>query len=87
MLTTATFVTTELVMNTKNSPYGLYQIQINWQNKFGHIVCIEQDERIQELIDAVEQHRKRLSDTNFELLQKKEQLEQSIERILDYLFQ
>jgi len=82
-LTSAAFVTTELVMNTKNSPYGLYQIQINWQNKLGYIVCIEQDERIQELIDAVELHRKRLSDTNFELLQKKEQLEQSIERILE----
>ena len=82
-LTSAPFVITELVMNTKNSPYGLFQIHINWQNQLGHIVCIEQDERIQELIDTVEQHRKRLSDTNFDLLEKKEQLEQSIERILE----
>ncbi|PMC40226.1 hypothetical protein CJ195_00490 [Bacillus sp. UMB0899] len=82
-LTSATFVTTELVLKTKNSPYALFQIQINWQNNLGHIVCIEQDDRIQSLIDAVEQHRKRLSETNFELLEKKEQLEKSFERILE----
>ncbi|WP_239589433.1 STAS domain-containing protein [Metabacillus crassostreae] len=40
--------------------------------------CIEQDQRIQELIDAVDKHRLRLAETNFELLEKKEQLELSL---------
>lgn len=81
--TSAAFVTTELVLKTKNSPYALFQIQINWQNNLGHIVCIEQAERIQSLVNAVEQHRKRLSETNLELLEKKEQLEKSFGRILE----
>ncbi|XQY92597.1 STAS domain-containing protein [Metabacillus sp. HB246100] len=74
---------TELVMSTLESSFALFQLKINWVNEKGHIVCIEQDGRIQQLIDAVEKHRKRLSETNFELLDKKEQLEESLAKIMD----
>ncbi|MER2256740.1 MAG: hypothetical protein ABS933_16815, partial [Priestia megaterium] len=44
-------------------------------------VCIRQDERIQELTSLVQDHRKRLADTDFELLEQKERLEKSLQKI------
>ncbi|UGB31574.1 STAS domain-containing protein [Metabacillus sp. B2-18] len=76
-------LTTEIVMKTQESPYALFQIKVNWEYNQGHLICIEQDNRIQTLIDTVELHRRRLSETNFELLEKKEQLEQSLTKIVE----
>ncbi len=78
ILTSHETKTTELVMKTITSPYFLFKLKVNWADSVGHVICIEQDERIQELIEAVNKHRLRLAETNFELLEKKEQLETSL---------
>lgn len=78
ILTSHETKTTELVMKTLSSPYTLFKLKINWVDTLGHVICITQDERIQELIEAVDKHRLRLAETNFELLEKKEQLEHSL---------
>ncbi|KOO47646.1 STAS domain-containing protein [Priestia koreensis] len=71
----------EIVLKTNSSPYSLFECHIQWDNDIGHLVCIQQDERIQELTTLVQRHRKRLAETDFELLQQKEQLEDSLKRI------
>ncbi|BFJ00651.1 hypothetical protein MMB68_07505 [Priestia sp. Y58] len=71
----------ELVMQTNDSPYSLFECLIQWDGDVGHLVCIRQDERIQELTSLVQDHRKRLADTDFELLEQKERLEKSLQKI------
>ncbi|WP_226670119.1 STAS domain-containing protein [Metabacillus litoralis] len=73
--------TTELVMKTTASPLSLFEMKIHWDGQLGHVVCLEQDDRIQRLIDVVDKHRTRLAKTDFELLEKKEQLEHSLSLI------
>jgi rsbT co-antagonist protein RsbR len=68
----------ELTMKTKESPYALFDISINWSGDWGHIICIEKDHRLMELESIVDKHRKRLADTNLELLEKKELVEKTL---------
>jgi rsbT co-antagonist protein RsbR len=68
----------ELIMKTIESPYGLFDISVNWNDEKGHIICIEKDHRLIELESIVEKHRKRLADTNLELLEKKELVEKTL---------
>ncbi|TCN22690.1 STAS domain-containing protein [Mesobacillus foraminis] len=71
----------ELIMKTKESPYALFDVSINWNSGDGHILCIEKDHRLAELENIVEKHRLRLAETNLELLEKKEQVEQNLYEI------
>ncbi|WNF21145.1 STAS domain-containing protein [Mesobacillus jeotgali] len=68
----------ELIMKTKESPYALFDISVNWNESKGHVICIEKDHRLMELEGIVEKHRKRLADTNIELLEKKELVEKTL---------
>lgn len=71
----------ELTMKTKESPYALFDISVNWNEDTAHVICIEKDHRLMELESVVEKHRKRLADTNFELLEKKELVEKTLVEI------
>ncbi|MDN4523113.1 hypothetical protein [Fictibacillus fluitans] len=73
----------ELVLQTLNSPYSLFSCSINWDDGVGHLVCIEQTGKLKALESKVEQQCKRLAETDFELLEQKEQLEQSLKRVLE----
>lgn len=73
----------ELVLQTANSPYSLFNCSIHWNKGVGYLVCIEQTEKTKELENKVEKLCKRLAETNFELLEQKEQLEDSFKRILE----
>lgn len=68
----------ELIMKTKESPYALVDISINWEGNEGHVICMEKDHRLAELESIVEKHRLRLAETNLELLEKKEQVEKTL---------
>jgi rsbT co-antagonist protein RsbR len=68
----------ELTMKTKESPYALFDISVNWSGDRGHIICIGKDHRLMELESIVDKHRKRLADTNLELLEKKELVEKTL---------
>lgn len=68
----------ELIMKTKQSPYALFDMSVNWNGGNGHIICIEKDHRLAELESIVEKHRKRLAETNLELLEKKELVEKTL---------
>ncbi|WP_079509251.1 hypothetical protein [Mesobacillus jeotgali] len=71
----------ELIMKTKDSPYALFDICINWHEQSGHVICIEKDHRLSELESIVHKHRARLAETDLELLKKKEQVEKSLMEI------
>lgn len=68
----------ELIMKTKESLYALFDLSVNWNDSRGHIICVEKDNRLKELESIVEKHRKRLADTNLELLEKKELVEKTL---------
>lgn len=68
----------ELILKTKESPYALFDISVNWNEDKGHVICIEKDHRLAELESIVEKHRKRLAETNIELLEKKELVEKTL---------
>lgn len=71
----------ELIMKTKVSPYALIDVSINWVDSHGYVLCLEKDHRLEELENLVEKHRLRLSSTNMELLEKKEEIETSLKEI------
>jgi rsbT co-antagonist protein RsbR len=71
----------ELTMRTLYSPYALMDVSIHWHGGEGHVLCIEKDTRLTELENLVSQHRARLAETNMELLDKKEALEQALKEV------
>ncbi|MBM7704296.1 STAS domain-containing protein [Metabacillus iocasae] len=73
---------TELVLKTNRSPFTLCKVCINWEADVGHILCIEQDQHIEQLMKKVNEHRQRLEETDMALLLKKEELEKSLQRII-----
>ncbi|RSD25515.1 hypothetical protein [Mesobacillus subterraneus] len=68
-------------MKTKESPYALFDISVKWNQDECHVICIEKDHRLAELERIVEKHRVRLAETNLELLEKKEQIEKTLNEI------
>ncbi|WP_162595969.1 STAS domain-containing protein [Bacillus sp. CGMCC 1.16541] len=73
---------TELVLKTNRSPFALFKVCTNWVAEIGHILCIEQDQHIENLMKKVNEHRQRLEETDMALLLKKEELEKSLQRII-----
>ncbi len=71
----------ELKMATKDSPFSLFTVRINWHKEWGYIICTEKVQSLNDLIETVEKQRLRLSETNFELFEKKEALEESLRNI------
>jgi rsbT co-antagonist protein RsbR len=62
-----TMAACELTMRTLYSPYALMDVSIHWHGGEGHVLCIEKDTR--------------LAETNMELLDKKEALEQALTKV------
>ncbi|WP_349237128.1 STAS domain-containing protein [Bacillus sp. REN3] len=68
----------ELIMKTRESPYALIDLSMNWEEEMCHIICTEKDHRLSELENIVESHRIRLAETDLELLEKKDQVEEKL---------
>lgn len=72
----------ELVMGTAQSPYSLFHVYAKWSmNGGGQLVCVRQDERLEKLSEALQRQQERLADTNFDLLDKKEELEVALMKV------
>ncbi|WP_377891906.1 STAS domain-containing protein [Alkalihalobacillus sp. R86527] len=72
----------ELVLNTVDTPYMLFKVFARWtDNGEGQILCIRQDSQIMELSSMLQMQRDRLAETNFDLLDKKEELESAMSKI------
>ncbi|WP_053216246.1 STAS domain-containing protein [Guptibacillus hwajinpoensis] len=72
----------ELVLNTEHESYSLYNVYSNWTKEgTAQLVCVKQDQRIAKLGESIQKQRERLSETNFDLLDKKEELETALKRI------
>ncbi|MCA0173762.1 STAS domain-containing protein [Bacillus sp. RAR_GA_16] len=72
----------ELVMGTAQSPYTLFQVYAKWSsNGSGQLICVRQDERLEKLSEALQKQQERLADTNFDLLDKKEELEAALVKV------
>lgn len=72
----------ELVLNTLNSPYSLFTVFTRWTDEGeGLVVCVQQNSKIAELSSSLQMQRSRLAETNFDLLDKKEELELAMGKI------
>lgn len=72
----------ELVLTTEKESYSLYNVYAKWSNEgTAQLVCIKQDQRIAKLAESIQKQSERLSETNFDLLDKKEELENALNRI------
>ena len=71
----------ELVLKTIHAPFALFNCSVTWEKETGHLVCIQQDQRIKNLEGLVQKHHERLATTNFELLEKKEEVEKAYIKI------
>lgn len=71
----------ELNMKTKYNPLAVFGISVKWEGNKAHILCVEKTKEVDNLSGQLIKLRSRLSDTDFELLEKKEELEDAIERI------
>ncbi|WP_053218394.1 STAS domain-containing protein [Virgibacillus senegalensis] len=71
----------ELNLKTKNNPSAAYEVNIHWNSEDGHIICFEAPEKTEKITDQLQKLRDRLNSTDFELLAKKEELEDAIERV------
>ncbi|MDV2883692.1 STAS domain-containing protein [Alkalihalophilus pseudofirmus] len=71
----------EIVVRTKDLPFVLFDCHIKWEEGVGHLIFIKKLEKIQHLEQLVFDHKKRLSTTNFELLDNKEKVEVTIQDI------
>ena len=72
----------ELVMSTIQSPYSLFNVFAKWTNNGqGQLVCVRQDDRIEKLSNSLQKQRERLAETNFDLLDKKEELEMALTKV------
>ncbi|WP_077305352.1 STAS domain-containing protein [Terribacillus halophilus] len=71
----------ELNMKTKHDPLAVFEISVRWEADEAHIICVEKTKEIDQLASDLMKLRSRLSETDFELLEKKEELEDAINRI------
>lgn len=71
----------ELNMKTKHDPLAVFGISVKWEGNKVHILCVEKTKEVDTLSDQLIMLRSRLSETDFELLEKKEELEEAIARI------
>ncbi|SDN55210.1 rsbT co-antagonist protein RsbR [Fictibacillus solisalsi] len=72
----------EISMKTKNYALELFDLYISWDHYLnGHLICIKKNEQNKNLENMVYRLQSRLSSTDFELFEKKEELEQAIDEI------
>ncbi|MFP7495100.1 STAS domain-containing protein [Terribacillus saccharophilus] len=71
----------ELNMKTKHDPLAVFHISVKWEGKKAHVLCVEKTKEVDTLSSQLTKLRSRLSETDFELLEKKEELEDAIARI------
>ncbi|MDR0136249.1 hypothetical protein RFW18_00725 [Metabacillus idriensis] len=74
---------TELVLKTLSSPLALFKVNISRDDDFLYLLLTEQNSRMEALVHQVELHRRRLAETDLQLLAKKEEAEQAYNRIVE----
>lgn len=68
----------EISLITKDRPLELFDIYVSWDHYLnGHLVCIKKEQNNKFLEEMVYNLQSRLSSTDFELFEKKEELEQA----------
>ncbi|KKI88910.1 Stressosome protein rsbRB [Bacillus sp. SA1-12] len=72
----------ELNMKTKNEPIALFEVHILWDsNDHANMIFLPKDSSNEGLLQKLMEMQKRLASTDFELLEKKEELEQVLIRL------
>ncbi|MGM7703609.1 STAS domain-containing protein [Pseudalkalibacillus sp. Hm43] len=72
----------ELVMKTFQNPFSLFEIRMSWNtDSTCEIICLEKNSHNEKLSRQIDRLRSRLQNTNFELLDKKNELESALHRI------
>lgn len=72
----------ELVMKTFHSPFTLFEVRLSWDmDDTCEIICIEKSSENEKLSLQIDRLRARLQNTDFELLDKKNELEAALHQI------
>lgn len=71
----------ELNMKTKNNPSTMFEIYVRWVNQNVQILCYSIEEKMEGFLKRLKNLRDRLSETDFSLLKKKEELEKAFLKI------
>ncbi|MCF6139358.1 STAS domain-containing protein [Pseudalkalibacillus berkeleyi] len=72
----------ELVMQTTTNPFSLFEVHLSWNmDHTCEIVCINKDDQSNQLFKQVDRLHSRLENTNYELLEKKNELEYAMQKI------
>ncbi|OCA80925.1 hypothetical protein [Pseudobacillus wudalianchiensis] len=75
-------LTVEANLKTKINPIQLFDLHLSWDEQAtGHIVLLSKEQRNGQLEDRLLALQERLSSTNFELLEKKDELEKTLVRL------
>lgn len=72
----------EVNMKTAEQPLALFSLRVKWDgNGTGHLIALPADKGNEELVSRLISLQSRLRNTDFELFEKKEQLEEAINRL------
>ena len=73
----------ELVLRTYQSPLALFKLNVNTDDDFLYLILTEQNSKMETLVQQVELHRRRLAETDLQLLAKKEEAEDAYRKIIE----
>ncbi|MDX8289391.1 STAS domain-containing protein [Metabacillus indicus] len=73
----------ELVLRTYQSPLSLFKLNVNTDDEFLYLILTEQNSKMETLVQQVELHRRRLAETDLQLLAKKEEAEDAYRKIIE----
>ncbi len=71
----------ELVLNTIEAPTSLFNVYVTWEGETGHIICQPLQDQLEKLSKQLDDLRARLTSSDFDLIEKKEELEQTLIRV------
>jgi signal transduction histidine kinase len=72
----------ELNLRTLKDPLKLFDVFVKWENeKNVHVICVEKDRQVEKLLKILRNFEQTLMKGKFELLEQKEELEQSIKEM------
>lgn len=75
-------ITIELTLKTRENPLALFDVHLQWDQDHGAgVILLPKDSSNTELIEKLAIIQKRLASTDFELLEKKEELESVLKRM------
>lgn len=71
----------EVIMKTKDNPLAVFMLFVKWEDNEGFILCQNKERQVDKVAGQLQQLRNRLAETDFALLESKEELETAMKQI------